>query len=89
MERKFTITWSKKLKRLTIDTAVDRGEAGVTPPKKGRPLKYPKELMENLAKHAIMMQLSGEGEASCLKMLATVVALTFGTPFDGISPDYV
>ncbi len=54
----------RKLSRATVDAAVAGGMAGLTPVKPGRPLKIPRELIENLAKHAVMMQISGEGEAS-------------------------
>ena len=72
----------RKLKRSTIFDAVQRGEFGVSPMKKGRPSTIPPELTHGLACHAVMMQSSGEGEASSIKMRAIGGALTLGTPHE-------
>jgi len=69
----------RKLKKSTIFDAVQRGEFGVSPMKKGRPSTIPPELTHGLACHAVMMQSSGEGEASSIKMRAIGGALTLGT----------
>ncbi len=58
----------KKLKKTTVYNAIARGSFGVSPLKNGRPRKVPPELTRGLACHAVMMQASGKGEASSLKM---------------------
>jgi hypothetical protein len=64
---------------------------GVSPLKNGRPRKVPLELIHGLACHAVMMQSSGKGEASSLKMRAIAGALTLGLPFEEnkFSTDYL
>ena len=47
---------------------------------KGRPLTIPSELTHGLACYAVMMQSSGKGEASSIKMRAIGGALMLGTP---------
>lgn len=69
----------KKLKRTIIYEALQRGSFGVSPLKMGRPRIVPPELTHGLACHAVMMQSSGEGEASSLKMRAVAGAITLGT----------
>ena len=46
----------RKLKKSTTFDAVQRGEFGVSPMKKGRPSTIPPELTHGLACHAVMMQ---------------------------------
>ena len=80
----------KKLKKTTVYNAIARGSFGVSPLKNGRPRKVPPELTRGLACHAVMMQSSGEGEASSLKMRAIAGALTLGTQFENkFSTDYL
>jgi hypothetical protein len=80
----------KKLKKTTVYNAIARGSFGVSPLKNGRPRKVPPELTRGLACHAVMMQASGEGEASSLKMRAIAGALTLGTQFENkFSTDYL
>jgi len=55
------------------------GKFGDSPHKRSRKAKIPKELTRAIAVHAAMMQISGEGEASAPKMLATITALIYGT----------
>jgi hypothetical protein len=69
----------RKLTKSAIQNAVARGSFGVSPLKNGRPRIVPPELTHGLACHAVMMQSSGEGEASSLKMRALAGALTMGT----------
>jgi hypothetical protein len=69
----------RKLTKSAIYNAVARGLFGVSPLKNGRLRILPPELTHGLACHAVMMQLSGEGEASSLKMRALTGALTMGT----------
>ena len=69
----------KKLTKSSVYRAVSRGQFGVSPVKNGRPSKVPPELTRGLACHAVMMQISGKGEASSLKMRAIAGAVTLGT----------
>ena len=72
----------KKLSVSTVHRAVQRGEFGVSPQKMGRPSTLPNELTQGLACHSVMMQLSGEGEMSSLKMRTLATAITMGTPHE-------
>lgn len=74
----------KKLSKTNIHYAVQRGEYGVSPMKKGRPLEVPIELTGALARHAVMMQVSGDGEAASNMMHAIISALTMGTVYDSV-----
>ena len=58
------------------------GNSGKTPPKQGRPSTIPDELPSALATHAIMLQVSGQGEATRTKMIIAAQALTVGTPWE-------
>ena len=69
----------RKLTKSAIQNAVARGSFGVSPLKNGRPQIVPPELTHELACHVVMMQSSGEGDASSLKMRALAGALTMGT----------
>jgi hypothetical protein len=69
----------RKLTKKAIQNAVARGLFGAFPLKYGRPQIVPPELTHGLACHAVMMQASGEGEASSLKMRALAGALTMCT----------
>jgi hypothetical protein len=80
----------KKLKKTTVYNAIARGSFGVSPLKNGRPRKVLPELTCGLACHAVMMQASGKGEASSLKMRAIAGALMLGTQFENkFSTDYL
>ncbi len=80
----------KKLAKSTIYDAVARGDFGVSSLKNGRQEVIPPELTHGLACHSIMMQASGEGEASSLKMRAISSAITLGTEFENtFSTDYL
>ena len=80
----------RKLTKSAIQNAVARGSFGVSPLKNGRPRIVPPELTHGLACHAVMMQASGEGEASSLKMRALAGALTMGTRHENkFSTDYL
>ena len=80
----------KKLTKSTIYNAVARGDFGVSPLKNGRRGLIPPELTHGLACHSVMMQASGEGEASSLKMRAISSAITLGTKFENkFSSDYI
>jgi hypothetical protein len=57
----------KKLTKSTIYNAIVRGDFGVSLLKTGRRGLIPPELTHGLACHSVMMQASGEGEASSLK----------------------
>ena len=72
----------KKLTKSTIYNAVARGDFGISPLKNGRKGVIPPELTHGLACHSVMMQASGEGEASSLKMRAISSAVTLGTKFE-------
>jgi hypothetical protein len=58
----------RKLRPSTLHRAVQRGEFGISPLKLGRKSSLPKELTQALAVHSVMMQVSGEGEMSSIKM---------------------
>ena len=80
----------KKLTKSSVHRAVSRGQFGGSPVKNGRPSKVPLELTRGLACHAVMMQISGEGEASSLKMRAIAAAVMLGTPHENMfSTDYL
>ena len=80
----------KKLKKSTIHAAIGRGSFGVSPLKNGRPRIVPPQVTHGLACHAVMMQSSGEGVASSLKMRAVASALTLGTAHQNLfSADYL
>jgi hypothetical protein len=80
----------KKLTKSTIYNAVARGDFGISPLKNGRKGVIPPELTHGLACHSVMMQASGEGEASSLKMRAISSAVTLGTKFENtFSTDYL
>jgi hypothetical protein len=72
----------KKLAKSTIYDAVAQGDFGVSPLKNGQQGVIPPELTHGLACHFVMMQVSGEGEASSLKMRAISSAITLGTKFE-------
>ena len=74
----------KKLKKTTIQDAINRGSFGKSPLKMGRPRIIPPELTHGLACHAVMMQSSGEGEASAIKMRSVASAMTLGTAYEKI-----
>ncbi len=78
----------KKLKPTTILDALRRGSFGKSPLKMGRgeatnhsPLRANTWL---LACHAVMMQSSGEGEASAIKMRSVSSLMTLGTAYEKI-----
>jgi len=77
----------KKLSRSMIDAMVDQGDAGKTPTKKGRRKEIESPVSENLAKHAVMMQLSREGEASKTKIISAIQGLTAGIKREGIDAE--
>jgi len=70
-----------------IDVMVYQGDTGKTPPKTGRRKKIESPASENLAKHAVIMQLLGEGEASKTKMISTIKGLMVGTKHEGIDSE--
>ena len=73
----------RKLRPSTLHRAVQRGEFGISPLKLGRKSSLPKELTQALAVHSVMMQVSGEGEMSSIKMRTLATAMTLGTPHEG------
>ena len=79
-----------KLTRAAVHAAILRGEFGVSPPKRGRKPVVNPTLTFALATHSTMMQVSGEGEASAIKMKAVASALMSGTTHEGsVSIDYL
>jgi hypothetical protein len=66
---------NKKLTKSTIYNAVAWGDFGISPLKNGQQGVIPPKLTHGLACHAVMMQASGENEASPLKMRAIVSAI--------------
>jgi hypothetical protein len=80
----------KNLTKSTIYNAVAQGDFGVSPLKNGQKGVIPPELTHALICHSVMMQASGEGEASSLKMRAILSAITLGTKFKNkSSADYL
>ena len=73
----------RKLRPSTLHRAVQRGDFGISPLKLGRKSSLPKELTQALAVHSVMMQVSGEGEMSSIKMRTLATAMTLGTPHEG------
>ena len=73
----------RKLARSTLHRAIQAGEFGISPKKLGRRSKLPTEFTQALAVHSVMMQVSGEGEMSSLKMRTLATAMTLGTPHEG------
>jgi hypothetical protein len=75
----------RKLRPSTLHRAMQRGEFGLSPLKLGRKSSLPKEftLAKALVVHSIMMQVSGEGEMSSIKMRMLATAMTLGTPHEG------
>ena len=73
----------RKLRPSTLHRAVQRGEFGISPLKLGRKSSLPKEFTQALAVHSVMMQVSGEGEMSSIKMRTLATAMTLGTPHEG------
>ncbi len=69
----------KKLTRGAVFNAVDRGDIGVSPLKKGKKETVTPLVTLDLATQATMMQVCAEGEASAPKMRATASALIAGT----------
>ena len=70
----------RKISKTNLYTeVVRRGNVGKSPPTRGRPRSIPSALPYALATHSAMMQVSGEGEASSVKMKATLHALVAGT----------
>ena len=69
----------KQLTKSAIHVAFVRGQCGVSPLKKGPPVKVTPEITGQLAMHAAMMQASGQGEANCRNMRNTIIAMTVGT----------
>jgi hypothetical protein len=74
---------NRKLSISTVHRAVQRGEFGISPKKIGRRSTLQPELTHGLAVHSVMMQLSGEGEMSSLKMRTLATAIMLGTPHEG------
>ncbi len=76
-------TNNKKLKPQTIQDAVDRGDIGTSPLKKGHPEKISARFTRALAMHLTMMQVAGEeGEASGQKIKTIVKVMTAGTKWN-------
>ena len=73
----------RKLAPSTVHRAIQRGEFGISPPTAGRKSTLPKEFTKALAVHSVMMQVSGEGEMSSIKMRTLATAMTLGTPHEG------
>ena len=73
----------RKLAPSTVHRAMQRGEFGISPPTAGRKSTLPKEFTKALAVHSVMMQVSGEGEMSLIKMRTLATAMTLGTPHEG------
>ena len=81
-ETELTSPNDRKINRETLRHWVGKGNAGKTPPKRGRPTFIPDELPRALATHAVMMQVSGGGEATGKKMVTTGAALLVGTQWE-------
>ena len=73
----------RKVSKTNLYTEVVlRGQNGKSPPVRGRPCSISSVLPYALATHSAMMQVSGEGEASAVRMKTTLHALVSGTPHE-------
>ena len=80
----------KQLSKSAIKDAISRGSFGISPVRRGRPSIVPHQLTYALATHSTMMQVSGEGEASAMKMKSVAAALTSGTDHENeVDLDYL
>ena len=50
----------KKIIRTALANALDRGEVGMLPPKRGMPRIVQQEFTSSLAKHVVVIQACGE-----------------------------
>jgi len=81
---------NRKLSKSALSAAVQAGQVGQFPPKRGRPRTIPLVLTKTLAAHATIIQVSGEGEANHQKMVMAGKALMMGTEWENkICPDYL
>ena len=74
--------WAPRDKQLTkaaIHGAFVRGQCGVSPLRKGPPVKVTPEITGQLAMQAAMMQAAGQGEANSSNMRKAIFAMTVGT----------
>ena len=81
-ETELTSPNDRKINRETLRHWVGKGNAGKTPPKRGRPTFIPDKLPRALVTHAVMMQVSGSGVATGKKMITTGAALLVGTQWE-------
>lgn len=77
----------KKLTRMAIFNAIDRGDIGVSPLKKGKKVTVTPLVTKAIATQAAMMQVCAEGEASAPIMKQLASALIAGTDHK-FSADY-
>ena len=78
----------KKLSKSSVARHVDNGIIGMSPPVMGRPRVTPTAMTDAMSLHASMIQVSGQGEASRLKMVGVAEALTVGIG-KKVDPDYL
>ena len=80
----------RKLTKSAVFDCVMEDAAGTTPKKLGRPSKIPSPLPLALAQHAVMLQVSGEGEATGASIKCLTAAVVAGTEWENkFSTEYV
>lgn len=74
---------AKKLVKSTVYSAIANGNAGKSPKKKGPPTKIPSELLQVVAVHSEVSQVSASGELRGRDIKRLIGAATLGTEFEG------
>ena len=75
---------NKKIKKTTLTRVFNSGEVGESPKNQGRSNKTLPGFAKTCATHAIMIQLSGDAEASISQMNATIQALARKCASEGV-----
>ena len=80
----------RRLSKTAVHRATVTNQAGKSPPMRGRPQSIPSALPYAIATHSAMMQISGEGEASAVRIKSTIHALVADTAHaNKFSAEYV
>ena len=78
-----TLTNDSRIDKDTLRVAVNRGDAGETSTKQGRPPIIPSKFTNTLSKQEILMQVAGQVEKESKATVNTANALIFGTKWTG------
>ena len=88
--RMLTSPNDRKLSKSAVFDCVMADAAGTTPKKRGRPSKIPSPLPLALAQHAVMLQVSGEGEATGAAIKCLAEGIVSGTEWENkFNTEYV